>query len=140
MGLFPLGEAMAYAFARKGSMWWLLAFSFALGFGTTVAEPALVAVAGEAAKVAANGGVIAATSQAQAGYALGVRITVPVSGGVGLVVGVIRILQGWPGQDLVAGGHSGGGVITPFPAPPEKYRSEFGQGVDADFKLGELKS
>ncbi len=29
---------------------------------------------------------------------------------------------------------------APFPPPPEKYRSEFGQGVDADFKLGELKS
>jgi len=39
MGLFPIGEAMAEAFARKGSLFWLLAFSFALGFGTTVAEP-----------------------------------------------------------------------------------------------------
>ena len=29
---------------------------------------------------------------------------------------------------------------APFPPPPEKYRPEFGQGVDADFKLGELKS
>ena len=44
MGLFPIGETMAYAFARKGSVFWLLAFAFALGFGTTVAEPALIAV------------------------------------------------------------------------------------------------
>jgi TonB family protein len=29
---------------------------------------------------------------------------------------------------------------APFPPPPEKYRPEFGEGVDADFKLGELKS
>jgi colicin import membrane protein len=29
---------------------------------------------------------------------------------------------------------------APFPAPPEKYRSEFAQGVEAEFKLGELKS
>jgi len=29
---------------------------------------------------------------------------------------------------------------APFPPPPEKYRSEFGEGIDADFKLGELKS
>ncbi len=118
MGLFPLGEAMAYAFARKGSMWWLLAFSFALGFGTTVAEPALVAVAGEAAKVAANGGVIAATSQAQAGYALGLRITVAVSVGVALVLGVIRILKGWPVQYLIAGGYAGVVIMTLF-APPQ---------------------
>ncbi|MDH5183052.1 MAG: DUF1538 domain-containing protein, partial [Gammaproteobacteria bacterium] len=53
MALFPLGESMAYAFARKGSVFWLLIFAFALGFGTTVAEPALIAVAKEAAEVAA---------------------------------------------------------------------------------------
>ena len=35
MGLFPIGETMAYAFARKGSVFWLLVFAFALGFGTT---------------------------------------------------------------------------------------------------------
>jgi len=56
---------MAYAFARN--VWWLLAF--ALGFGTTVAEPALIAVADEAAKVAAIGGVIAETEAAKQNYA-----------------------------------------------------------------------
>ena len=50
MGLFPLGESMAQAFAKKGSVVWLLGFAFALGLGTTVAEPALIAVAAEAAK------------------------------------------------------------------------------------------
>lgn len=45
VGLFPIGETMAHDFARKGSLFWLLAFAFALGFGTTVAEPALIAVA-----------------------------------------------------------------------------------------------
>ena len=48
MALFPLGEALAHAFARKGSLFWLLSFAFGLGFGTTVAEPALIAVSGEA--------------------------------------------------------------------------------------------
>ena len=52
MGLFPIGESMAFDFARKGSVFWVLTFAFALGFGTTVAEPALIAVAAEAAKVA----------------------------------------------------------------------------------------
>jgi len=37
MGLFPVGEQLAHAFARKGSLAWLVAFAFALGFGTTVA-------------------------------------------------------------------------------------------------------
>jgi TonB family protein len=29
---------------------------------------------------------------------------------------------------------------APFPAPPEKYRAQFANGVEAVFKLGELKS
>ena len=31
-GLFPIGEALAVAFARKGSLIWLLIFGFGLGF------------------------------------------------------------------------------------------------------------
>ena len=31
------GLRVANAFARKGSLFWLLAFAFALGFGTTIA-------------------------------------------------------------------------------------------------------
>ena len=57
-GLFPIGESMATAFARKGSLFWLIAFAFCLGFGTTVAEPALIAVAAEAADVASAGAMI----------------------------------------------------------------------------------
>ena len=55
MGLFPIGEAMAQALAHKGSLLWLLIFAFLLGFSTTVAEPALIAVADEAADIAAGG-------------------------------------------------------------------------------------
>ncbi len=51
-GLFPLGEAIAHAFVNKGSVVALLAFAFCLGFGTTVAEPALFAVGDKAAEVA----------------------------------------------------------------------------------------
>ena len=29
---------------------------------------------------------------------------------------------------------------APFPAPPEKFRDEFSSGIEARFKLGELKS
>ena len=51
MALFPLGENLAYLLARQGSVTWLVGFAFALGFGTTVAEPALIAVAEEAAEL-----------------------------------------------------------------------------------------
>src|SRR5210317_2175923 len=71
MGLFPIGETMAYSFASKGNIFWLLCFAFALGFGTTIAEPALIAVADEAALVAANGGMIATDEHALESYAQG---------------------------------------------------------------------
>lgn len=118
MGLFPIGETMAYAFARKGSVIWLLIFSFALGFGTTVAEPALIAVGNEAAKVAAQGGWIADSDTARDDYAFGLRMTVAVSVGFAIVLGVMRILKGWPIQYLIIVGYMGVVVMTMF-APPE---------------------
>jgi len=118
IGLFPLGETLAYAFARKGSLWWLLVFAFALGFGTTVAEPALIAVANEAANVAAEGHMIEATEQAQADYAFGLRLTVASSVGFAILIGVLRIVRGWPVQYLIIGGYLGVMVMTIF-APPE---------------------
>jgi uncharacterized membrane protein (DUF2068 family) len=117
-GLFPIGESMAYAFARKGSLFWLLAFAFALGFGTTVAEPALIAVAAEASEVAAAGGMIANSEAAREGYAVGLRITVALSVGFAIVLGVLRILKGWPIQYLIIGGYLGVVVMTAF-APRE---------------------
>ena len=104
-GLFPLGEAIAHAFARKGSAVALLAFAFCLGFGTTVAEPALIAVAGEAAKVAAEAGIIVDGVAERASYAFNLRMVVAFSVGIALVVGVLRILKGWPIHRLIIGGY-----------------------------------
>ena len=118
MALFPIGEEMAYNFVRKGNLWWLLVFAFALGFGTTVAEPALIAIADEAARIAATGQVIASTQDTQASYALGLRLTVALAVGIALAVGVFRILKGWPVQYLIIGGYAGVVVMTFF-APPE---------------------
>jgi hypothetical protein len=118
LGLFPIGEALAHALARRGSLGLLLVFAFALGFGTTVAEPALIAVADEAARVAAQGGVIQDSLQGRQDYALGLRYTVALSVGAALVLGVIRILRGWPVQWLIIGGYVGVVVMTGL-APPE---------------------
>jgi hypothetical protein len=114
MGLFPLGESMAEAFARKGVLAWLLIFGFALGFGTTVAEPALIAVADEAAAAAAEAGVVAADAAAMDRYATGLRYTVALSVGAALVIGVIRILKGWPIQYFIIGGYLLVMVLTPL--------------------------
>jgi uncharacterized membrane protein (DUF2068 family) len=117
-GLFPIGESMATAFARKGSLFWLVAFAFALGFGTTVAEPALIAVAAEAANVAAAGEMIEASEEAKARYASGLRYTVALSVGLAIVVGVIRILKGWPLHWIIIGGYVVVVIMTIF-APRE---------------------
>jgi len=116
--LFPLGEDIAYAFARKANLFWLLLFAFSLGFGTTIAEPALTAVAAEAARVAAADGHIALEKTAMANYALGLRLTVAFSVGVAILAGVYRILRGWPIQYFMMGGYIGVVIMTAF-APPE---------------------
>ena len=105
MGLFPLGESMAHAFARKGSVVWLILFAFALGFGTTVAEPALIAIAEEAGEIAAGAGVIADTAETRDNYSFGLRMTVALSVGAAIVLGVVRIIKGWPIHVMIAGGY-----------------------------------
>ena len=117
-GLFPLGESMASALARKGSLFWLVVVAVALGLGTTVAEPALMAVAAEAAAVAAEGGMIDTTESARKSYASGLRYTVAFSVGLAIVIGVIRILKGWPVQWLIIGGYVVVVIMTMF-APRE---------------------
>ncbi|MGI9482329.1 MAG: DUF1538 family protein [Hyphomicrobiales bacterium] len=105
MALFPLGEALAYSFASKGSLFWLLAFAFGLGFGTTIAEPALIAVSEEASEVMAKAGVIDPGEDSEEIYANALRYTVAISVGSSLILGVLRILKGWPIQWLIIGGY-----------------------------------
>ncbi len=105
MGLFPIGESMAFAFAKKGSVFWMLFFAFCLGFGTTVAEPALIAVSKKAARIAAEGGVIEATDLAIKQYAQGLKYTVALSVGLAALIGVLRIIKGWPLQWIIMGGY-----------------------------------
>ena len=117
-GLFPIGESMAHAFANKGSAFWLLAFAFSLGFGTTVAEPALIAVTEEASKVAAGAGAISKSEQAMAAYATGLRFTVAFSVGTAIALGVLRILFNWPIHYMIMLGYVIVIVMTAF-APDE---------------------
>lgn len=118
MGLFPLGETMANAFARKGSVGWLLLFAFCLGFTTTVAEPALIAVAGEAADAAAGAGFIGSDEAAKLEYATGLRMTVALSVGFAILLGTWRIIVGWPIQWMIISGYVIVVALTGF-APKE---------------------
>ena len=105
IGLFPIGETMAYALAKKGSLMWLMVFSFALGFSTTIAEPALIAVTKEAANISSGAGLIENSQKTMDLYAMGLRLTVAFSVGLAIVIGVLRILKGWPLYYLIIGGY-----------------------------------
>jgi hypothetical protein len=105
IALFPIGEEIAHALARKGSAFWLFSFAFVLGFGTTIAEPALLAVAEEAAEVAVGAGVIENDEGAIENYALGLRLVVALSVGVALILGVLRILMDWSLPIMIISGY-----------------------------------
>mgnify|MGYP001595260060 CR=1 FL=1 len=118
VALFPIGEEIAHSLARKGSAFWLFAFSFVLGFGTTIAEPALLAVAEEAADVAVQAGMIDDNDEAIASYALGLRLVVALSVGVALMLGVLRILANWSLPLMIICGYILVVAVTAV-APPE---------------------
>jgi len=115
LGLFPIGETLAYAFVKKGSIAWLLIFAFALGFGATIAEPDLIVMANEAAKVAQFGGIINNEVQVN-NYAQTLRYTVAISVGLSVAIGVLKILKGWSIQWLIIGGYLLV-IVTTFFAP-----------------------
>jgi len=107
LGIFPIGEGLAVDFAKKGSTFWLLLFAFTIGFSTTVAEPALIAIADKAA-VISNGLV----------DAFWLRMTVALSVGFAIALGTLRILLGHPIAYYIISGYILVVVVTFF-APPE---------------------
>jgi hypothetical protein len=97
--LFPLGKLMAQqltdpSFIAAGNpgrileWWdykWIYIFGFAMGFSTTIAEPALLAVAIKANQVSAGSIGI-----------WGLRIAVAIGVAIGIALGVFRIITGTP--------------------------------------------
>lgn len=95
--LFPIGRIMArqltdpvfLGIAGSAVVWtdylWVYGFAAAIGFSTTIAEPSLLAVAVKANQV--SGGTISVW---------GLRITVAIGVGIGVTLGVYRIVTGTP--------------------------------------------
>lgn len=127
ISLFPIGEDMANALASRGSVLLLTVFAFGLGFGTTVAEPALIAVAGEAGRVAAGAGLIEDSPAVMESWSETLRYVVAFSVGTALVVGVFRILRGWPIHVLIIGGYLAVVALTAV-APPEMVGIAYDSG------------
>jgi len=116
IGLFPIGENLSYALLKKGSLFWLLLFSILLGFSTTIAEPALIAISSEAAEIAVEAELI--QPEIESKYALGLRLSVAISVGLAILLGMWRIIKGWPIYYLIIGGYLLVIVLTLF-APEE---------------------
>ncbi len=107
LALFPLGKSMAAQLTNPAFLgitnpahihwsdyYWVYAFAFAIGFATTVAEPALLAVAIKAHEV--SGGAIGVW---------GLRNAVALGVAVGLVLGTWRIVTGYPLEWFIIGGY-----------------------------------
>ena len=107
LGIFPIGESLAVDFAKKGSVFWLLLFAFTIGFSTTVAEPALIAIADKAALI--SHGLV---------DAFWLRMTVALSVGFAIALGTLRILLGHPIAYYIISGYILVVIVTFF-APKE---------------------
>ncbi len=94
VGVFPVGEGLASDFAHKGSTFWILIFGFMIGFGTTIAEPALIVIADKAA------GISAGRIDADV-----LRTVVAFSVGFAIVLGVYRIIKGHPIHYYIISGY-----------------------------------
>ncbi len=94
VGIFPVGEGLASDFAKKGSTKWILLFAFLIGFGTTIAEPALVVIADKAAHI--SSGRIDSTT---------LRSVVAFSVGFAIVLGAYRIIKGHPIHYYIISGY-----------------------------------
>lgn len=107
LSVFPVGKNLANQLTRRGALALLLPFGFAIGFGAVVAEPALIAVAEQAQLISAgriNGVVL--------------RVVIAASMGSVLVLGLLRVLRGWPIHRLLIAGYVVVLAIT-YVAPPE---------------------
>jgi len=107
IGIFPVGEGLAKDFAKSGSTFWILVFGFMIGFGTTIAEPALAVIADKAASISA--GRI---------HADVLRYVVAGSVGFAILLGVFRIIKGHPIHYYIIAGYIAVVSITFF-APKE---------------------
>ncbi|MFI7482449.1 DUF1538 domain-containing protein [Kocuria sp. M1R5S2] len=94
LSVFPVGKNLANQFARRGALGFLLPFGFAIGFAAVVSEPALIAVA-EQAELVSQGRLNGLT----------LRLVIAVSVGLVLILGILRILRGWPVQRLLIPGY-----------------------------------
>lgn len=107
LGVFPLGNSLSNEFLEKRSIALFTLFGFALGFSASIAEPAIIAVAGQAQDI--TGGAL---------DALTLRLIIAFSVGAVTAFGILRSLLGWPIAKIIVAGYIIALLITYF-APRE---------------------
>lgn len=85
MGVFPLGENLAYQLVRRGNLYYMMLFGFVITFSAVVAEPAVTAIALKAESV--SEGKI---------EELGIRISMALAAGLAVSLGILRSVLGHP--------------------------------------------
>lgn len=101
MSLFAIGDSLVKALTYKGNIWLLAAFAFCVGTGSTIAEPALIAVTNEAAQAAfASQGEPAVQRNA---YVF--RLSCGIAVGLALTTGMLFVVKGWSTGKLVLLGY-----------------------------------
>lgn len=94
LGLFPIGASMAEQLIAEDKSCYLYLFAFAIGFATTLAEPALMAV-GQQAEQAAPGELNARV----------IRVVVALGVALGITLGVHRIISGGSIHHFIIGSY-----------------------------------
>ncbi len=95
LGLFPIGQSMAEQLIALDAVLWIYLFAFSIGFATTMAEPALIAI-GQKAEEAGKGRLDGNR----------IRILVAIGVAVGITIGVHRIITGDSIHYYIMGGYS----------------------------------
>ncbi|WP_022961720.1 DUF1538 domain-containing protein [Halopseudomonas pelagia] len=95
LGLFPVGRSMAEQLIALDTHTWVYLFAFAIGFATTMAEPALIAI-GAQAEEAAHGKL----------NARHIRLLVALGVAIGITIGVHRIITGDSIHYYIMGGYA----------------------------------
>lgn len=102
MSIFPLGERLTEQIVGRGRLWLLLLFAFGIGFGSTVAEPALIAVTEQAAAALVadraddEAGMEGMAAEGAGGTALLLRLATALAVGLSVAASCIRIARGRP--------------------------------------------
>ncbi|GAB2928952.1 DUF1538 domain-containing protein [Rheinheimera gaetbuli] len=103
LGLFPVGSLMAEQLIAKNYNALILLFAFLIGFATTMAEPALIAI-GEQAEQASPGKLKGSV----------IRLIVALGVAIGITVGVYRIISGDSIHYYIMAGYAVVVLLTAF--------------------------